>query len=57
MMIIRELHQGMEMYTNKNPDNFIFSKDGYKVSAVLNFYMEEHVYSGNVVGENGLQFI
>jgi hypothetical protein len=38
------------------PDHFIFSADGYKTSAVLNFYLNEHVYSGNVVGLNGLQF-
>ncbi len=51
-----QLAEEVETLKEQNPDSFIFSKDGYKVSAVLNFYMDEHVYSGNVVGENGLQF-
>jgi hypothetical protein len=38
------------------PNDFIFSADGYKTSAVLNFYMDEMVYSGNIVGREGLQF-
>ncbi len=51
-----ELAEEVGTLKEKNPDSFIFSKDGYKVSAVLNFYLDEHVYSGNVVGEHGLQF-
>ena len=39
-------------YTNA----FIFSADDYKTSAVLNFYLNEMVYSKNVVGERALQF-
>lgn len=38
------------------PDHFILADDGYKTSAVLNFYLEEPVYAGNVLGKNGLQF-
>jgi 4-amino-4-deoxy-L-arabinose transferase-like glycosyltransferase len=38
------------------PDAFIFSSDDYKTSAVLNFFMDEMVYSKNVVGERALQF-
>ncbi len=51
-----QLAEEVETLKEQNPDSFIFSEDGYKVSAVLNFYMDEHVYSGNVVGVNGLQF-
>ena len=39
-------------YTN----TFIFSSDDYKTSAILNFYLNEMVYSKNVVGEKALQF-
>jgi 4-amino-4-deoxy-L-arabinose transferase-like glycosyltransferase len=38
------------------PDAFIFSADGYKTSAALNFYLEEKVYSGNILGFNALHF-
>jgi 4-amino-4-deoxy-L-arabinose transferase-like glycosyltransferase len=38
------------------PQAFIFSSDDYKTSAVLNFFLNEMVYSKNVVGERALQF-
>lgn len=39
------------------PNDFIFSDDGYKTSAELNFFLRaEKVYSGNVIGKHGLQF-
>jgi hypothetical protein len=38
------------------PDHFLFSKDGYKTTAVLNYYLDSRVYAGNVVGKQGLQF-
>lgn len=38
------------------PDAFIFSSDDYKTSAVLNFFLNETVYSKNVVGQRALQF-
>lgn len=38
------------------PDVFIFSADGYKTSAALNFYLDEKVYSGNILGFNALHF-
>ena len=50
------LAEEVETLKEEHPESFIFSRDGYKVSAVLNFYLDEHVYSANVVGENGLQF-
>ncbi|MDP4251507.1 MAG: glycosyltransferase family 39 protein [Bacteroidota bacterium] len=40
----------------EHPDAFIFSADDYKTSAVLNFFLDEMVYSKNVVGERALQF-
>ena len=50
------LAEEVEILMEENPDKFIFSRDGYKVTAVLNFYLDEHIYARNVVGENGLQF-
>jgi hypothetical protein len=38
------------------PDAFIFSSDDYKTAAVLNFYLDDTVYSKNVVGQRALQF-
>jgi len=36
--------------------NVIFSDNSYKVSAVLNFYMADHIYAGNVIGKSAFQF-
>jgi 4-amino-4-deoxy-L-arabinose transferase-like glycosyltransferase len=41
---------------NQYPDAFIFSSDDYKTSAMLNFFLDEMVYSKNVIGERALQF-
>lgn len=38
------------------PDHFIFSDNSYKVSAELNFYLDEHIYAGNVINEKAFQF-
>ena len=38
------------------PDVFIFSDDGYKTSAQLTFHLDQKIYSGNVIGKDGLQF-
>lgn len=40
----------------QHPSHFIFSDNSYKVSAVLNFYLDEHVYAGNVINEKAFQF-
>jgi len=51
-----KLTEEVKLLKKDRPDSFIFSDDGYKTSAVLNFYLNENVYAGNVVGKNGLQF-
>ena len=38
------------------PEAFVFSDDGYKTSAQLSFHLDRKVYSGNVIGKDGLQF-
>jgi hypothetical protein len=45
----------MELKT-QYPNTFIFSADGYKTSAVLNFYLDEKVYGKNIVGLPALHF-
>ncbi|MBV7529098.1 glycosyltransferase family 39 protein [Chitinophaga sp. sic0106] len=38
------------------PDDFIFSADDYKTSAILNLYMGKMVYSQNIIGKRALEF-
>ncbi|MDP9040865.1 MAG: glycosyltransferase family 39 protein [Bacteroidota bacterium] len=52
----RELSFKVEVIRKHYPNAFIFSSDDYKTSAVLNFFMNEMVYSKNVVGQRALQF-
>jgi len=51
-----EFSNKVETLRKKYPDAFIFSSDDYKTSAILNFYLNETVYSRNIVGERALQF-
>ena len=39
-----------------HPEAILFSDDLYKTSAALNFYLPEHVYAGNLIGEFAYQF-
>ena len=50
------LAENAQELSEKNPGYFIFSDDGYKTSAILDFYLDQRVYSGNIIGKNGLQF-
>lgn len=51
-----ELAQKVKQLKKEYPGYFIFSADDYKTSAVLNFYLEDMVYSKNIIGEHALQF-
>lgn len=51
-----KLADEVEQISAEHPDHFIFANDGYKTSAVLNFYMDEKIYAGNVLGKFALQF-
>ncbi|MDP3452464.1 MAG: glycosyltransferase family 39 protein [Bacteroidales bacterium] len=51
-----KLAQKVESLNTKNPHDFIFSDNSYKVSAVLNFYMADHIYAGNVIERSAFQF-
>lgn len=52
----KELATEVKALQVEHPDHFVFSDDGYKTTAVLNFYLDEPVYAGNVIGEPGFQF-
>jgi 4-amino-4-deoxy-L-arabinose transferase-like glycosyltransferase len=52
----KEFSVKVETVRKDYPAAFIFSSDDYKTSAILNFYLNEMVYSKNVVGEKALQF-
>jgi 4-amino-4-deoxy-L-arabinose transferase-like glycosyltransferase len=52
----KEFAQQVKTVRAEYPGAFIFSSDDYKTSAVLNFYLDEMVYSKNVVGKKALQF-
>ncbi|MBS1567108.1 MAG: glycosyltransferase family 39 protein [Bacteroidetes bacterium] len=52
----RELARQVQQIQKKYPGTFIFSADDYKTSAVLNFYLDEMVYSRNIIGKRALQF-
>jgi hypothetical protein len=51
-----QLAEKVKAVRSAYPNDFLFSADGYKTAAVLNFYMDEMVYSANIIGEQGLQF-
>jgi hypothetical protein len=50
------LAEEVEDLQARYPDHFVFSNDIYKTSAVLDFYLEEPVYAGNVIGEAGFEY-
>ncbi len=51
-----ELSAEVETIRKSIPDSFIFADDGYKTSAILDFYLDEKIYAGNVLGKFALQF-
>lgn len=51
-----KLAQNIEVVAKENPDAFIFSDDSYKTSAALNFYLDQHIYAGNIIGAPAFQF-
>ncbi|MEC5146537.1 glycosyltransferase family 39 protein [Chitinophaga sp. 212800010-3] len=50
------LGEGATALAAQYPDDFIFSADDYKTSAMLNLYLGRMVYSRNVIGQHALQF-
>ncbi|HEX4852046.1 MAG TPA: glycosyltransferase family 39 protein, partial [Puia sp.] len=52
----KELAKQVKIRQNENPGCFVFSADDYKTSAMLHFYLNENVYSQNILGKPALQF-
>lgn len=52
----KELANEVKTRKTEVPDYFIFSDDLYKTSAALNFYLDEHIYAGNVIESFAYQF-
>ncbi len=51
-----ELAHEVKNLQKKYPDTFIFSNDGYKTSAELNFFLKQKVYAQNIIGLSALHF-
>jgi len=51
----QELSDEVGKIQAKYPNSFVFTDDGYKTSAVLDFYLEIPIYHPNIIGKPGLQ--
>lgn len=51
-----ELAGAVTQLRETHPRHFIFSHDGYKTTAMLNYYLDPKVYAGNVIGEHALEY-
>ncbi len=52
----KELATEIEKLQEEKPNTFVFSNDGYKTSAALNFFMNDKVYAQNIIGLHALHF-
>ena len=52
----KELASKVDTLQRQNPNDFVFSDNSYKISAVLNFYLDQHIYAGNVIDKFAYQF-
>ncbi len=51
------LSESIKTLSTEHSEAFLFSSDGYKTSAVLQFYIPDRtIYGPNIVGDQGLQF-
>jgi hypothetical protein len=51
-----ELAEEVEDLSSEYPESFLFANDGYKTTAVLNFYLDQKIYAGNILGAHALQY-
>ncbi|MFT5672245.1 MAG: hypothetical protein ACI9JT_000874, partial [Polaribacter sp.] len=51
-----ELAKETDALKLKYTDTFVFSKDNYKTTACLNFFMKDKVYAQNIIGLPALHF-
>lgn len=52
----KELAIETKKLQEQHPNTFVFANDGYKTSAVLNFFMDEKIYAQNIIGLHALHF-
>ena len=52
----KELSIEVDKLQEQYPNTFVFSEDGYKTSAVLNFYQSKKVFAQNIIGKRALHF-
>lgn len=52
----KELSIETEKLLEQYPNSFVFSADDYKTSAALTFFLDEKIYSQNIIGLRGLHF-
>jgi 4-amino-4-deoxy-L-arabinose transferase-like glycosyltransferase len=52
----KELAIEVEKLQEQFPNTFVFSEDGYKTSACLDFFMDEKVYAQNIINLRALHF-
>lgn len=51
-----KLSKEIEKRQEATPSTFIFSADGYKTAACLNFFMNQKIYAQNIIGLPALHF-
>ncbi|MGC9150727.1 MAG: glycosyltransferase family 39 protein [Microbacter sp.] len=52
----KQLADRVTLIHQQHPNDFLFSDDSYKTAAVLNFYLPEKVYAGNIIEQDAYQF-
>lgn len=52
----KQLAERVASIHQQHPNDFLFSDDSYKTAAVLNFYLPEKVYAGNIIEQDAYQF-
>lgn len=52
----KELSMEIENIQKKYPNTFIFSDDGYKTTASLDFFTKQKIYAQNIIDERALQY-
>ena len=52
----KELSIETKKLLEQYPNSFVFSADDYKTSAALTFFLDEKIYSRNIIGLRGLHF-
>lgn len=51
-----EVSQQVQQVADKNEVQFVFSDDGYKTTAVMDYYLDIPLHAGNIMGKPALQY-